>query len=814
MSLSAFGFAALVVALVATGVAVVALVACQAAHLSAHKAAADQKQAKLDRAALLARVGRIASVVVTLALLVCCGILEYCFFAGDTSIYYVLQERTLSTGADAWLYKLAGLWAGRAGSLLFWAFLISLFAMVVCFNARRRNSQLDHMAVLIMNIVLVAFLAVLVFSSDNMPFTVTPSNYFNSDGSLTSSASLLSMNTLLEHWAMAIHPPTLFVGYAGMTVPFAYAIATLIVGDSSKTWVQSAQRYTLFAWLFLGIGIGLGSVWAYVVLGWGGYWGWDAVENASLLSWLVGVALIHTFTVYRQRGAFKRWAVMCSCLAFAFVIVGTFISRSGIVQSVHAFEGDTVSLVFFGALIALSVLAGIVGLAIRWKRFGSDVEGDDDVENMISKDAAYYFNNVIMIIFTLVLTYMTVASALPSWLPFGGQSLSTTSYDAIARPLGIVYLFILSVCPLLGWGRTDRKKFLKQAKIPALCAVVLFALLLAYYLTTLMPAYFDMLSGTGSSATTLAEAGPAPYYIGLSILGLLVASLLFFNALFMLCRGIGSYARVRKVSLPGAIVGVFRDHASTYAGFLAHTSMAVILVGLIGSAMYVTEKTDYMSYDSTTATATEDFTIQDYTLKFVSMENTTYEETYTVRAQVTFDVYKGDAYVGQVSPAIEQNMMTQQQKLDASVLPGIDHDLFVVYRGVSSSGSLSLDVRVNPLIMFVWVGFVMLMISVLLALLGRRQTLKQEHGEVVLPATEAQGTCAEAREGRGPKTATEAQGTCAEAREGRGPKTATEAQGTCAEAREGRGPKTATGASEATEAQPATEASETAPEKA
>ena len=165
------------------------------------------------------------------------------------------------------------------------------------------------------------------------------------------------------------------MGYAGLTIPFAYAIAALIVNDPSREWVVRIQRYALFSWLFLGIGIGLGAVWAYVVLGWGGYWGWDAVENASLLSWLVGVALIHSFTVYRQRGAFKRWSVMCACITFAFVIVGTFISRSGLVQSVHAFEGDPVSLVLFGALIVVALLAGVVGLVVRWKSFGPVADG-------------------------------------------------------------------------------------------------------------------------------------------------------------------------------------------------------------------------------------------------------------------------------------------------------------------------------------------------------------------------------------------------------------------------------------------------------
>lgn len=199
-------------------------------------------------------------------------------------------------------------------------------------------------------------------------------------------------------------------------------------------------------------------MWAYVVLGWGGYWGWDPVENASLLPWLVGVALIHSFTVYRQRGAFKRWSVFCACLSFCFVVLGTFITRSGLVQSVHAFEGDPVSLVMFGALIICSLLAGIVGLIVRRKNFGATDAADDDIESMMSKEAAYYVNNLIMIVFAVLLAYMTVSSALPSWLPFGGQSLSAGTYNAIARPLGIAYLAVLAICPLLAGAAPTRRR--------------------------------------------------------------------------------------------------------------------------------------------------------------------------------------------------------------------------------------------------------------------------------------------------------------------------------------------------------------------
>ena len=664
------------------------------------------------------RIGRGMVFVTALSLFICCVILVACFMSGDVSILYVLEERSLSTDSLAWLYKLSGLWAGRSGSLMFWAFLIALFNAIILgrsyFDSRdssanasdvNRAYRLDNVAMLVVSAVVAVFCGLLLFSDGNMPFTPTPDRYFDVNGELSAAASVMSMNSLLEHWAMAIHPPMLFIGYAGLTAPFAYAMAALIMNDSTKLWVERVTRFVLASWLFLGAGIGLGAVWAYVVLGWGGYWGWDPVENASLLSWLICVALVHTLTVYRQRGAFKRWAIMCACLAFTFVIVATFITRSGIVESVHAFSGDPVSLALFGGLIVASIIVPLIGIVLRWKSFGPDTEGADDIENMFSKDGAYYFNNVIMIVFTLLLTYMTVSSALPKWLPFGGDSLGTTAYEAIARPLGIIYLLILAVCPLLAWGKTDPKKFLKQARIPAICAVVLFAFLAFWWATELVPVYDAMLAKGNSNSQTLLEAGPSWYYNALSLVGLLVASLLFFNAAFVFVRNI------RMPHKRGAAIG----------GSFAHVAMAVILIGLIGSNMYVYEESGYMAFDEEANTA-EPFSVNEYRLEFVSESVTdNVEANNTALYDVVFDVYKNDAYVGQVKPSIQLDVMTQQQKINAGVIGFPEEDLFVVYRGVNANGDFSLDVRVNQFILFVWIGFGMLMIGTLCALVMPRK---------------------------------------------------------------------------------------------
>lgn len=664
--------------------------------------------------------GHVAVLLSMAALTVCCGILVYCFFAGDYSIDYVLRYHSDSSSDLAWLYKLSGLWAGREGSLLFWAWLISLFNSVVAVRNMKAGRKLDSMALLVSQLVMAAFVGVLLFSESNMPFTATAAKYLDGSGNLTSAASAFGMNTLLEHWAMAIHPPTLFVGYAGLTIPFAYAIAAIIVNDSSKEWVVRSQRYTLFSWFFLGVGIGLGAVWAYVVLGWGGYWGWDPVENASLLSWIVGVALIHSFTVYRQRGAFKRWSVMCACLTFAFVIVGTFISRSGLVQSVHAFEGDPVSLALFGVLIGASVLAGIVGLIVRWKSFGPSASGADDVENMLSKDAAYYFNNVIMVVFAILLTYMTVSSALPAILPFGGQSVSAGTYNAIARPLGVIYLAILAVCPLLSWGRTEGKQFWKRARVPGLCAIVLFAVLMFYFATYLLPSYDAILAAGGTEADGLLEQGPSWYYNGVAVVGLLVASLLFFNSLFMLGRAIRGYQKGHGGNVLASAWGMLVNRASTFGGFVAHLGMAVILVGLIGSSMYVTEKVGYVKYDEATDSAPEPFVIQDFELRYTGNVIEPQANDDDILYTVNFDVYKDGEFVGAVSPTVQFVQSTQQQKLVASVISFPTEDLFVVYKGVNQDGDFSMDVRVNPLISQVWIGFGLLMAGVLVATVGRR----------------------------------------------------------------------------------------------
>ena len=407
----------------------------------------------------------------------------------------------------------------------------------------------------------------------------------------------------------------------------------------------------------------------------------------------------------------------------------------------------------FGGLIVVAVLMGLVGLAIRWKSFASD----DAIESMASKAAAYYFNNVIMIVFTFVLCYLTVASALPTFLPFGGQSLSAGTYDAIARPLGIVYCFIIAVCPLLAWTKTDRKEFFRLAKVPAICAAVLFVVLIAYFATTLYPAYDAIIQagsaqGASQAAVTAAEEllseGPVWYYNGLAVVGFAVASLLFFNTLFMIARAASKRAKATGKNPVAAFFGMLGSNSSKYGGYIAHFAMSIILVGLIGSSMFVTEKTDYVAFDEEADTA-ENFVIDDYELRYTGSDVETMPNGDDILYRVEFDVYDANtgSYVGHVNPSVQLVASTQQTKLNASVISFPTEDLFVVYRGVNDAGDLSMDVRVNPLVSFAWVGFALLMLGTAIALFGRRKegeafSKKEARGEGADGASNAE----EARE--------------------------------------------------------------------
>lgn len=623
------------------------------------------------------------------------AVLLAAFFREDFTFLYVAENHSTDVSGLLWLYKISGVWAGREGSLLFWAWLVAMFAAYVAWRRMSETDELSNMSLAVLNIVQLFFLVSL-FVSANNPFRASPPEWLGANGELL--IGEIGMNPLLQHWAMILHPPTLFIGYAGLAVPFAFAIGALIVNDPSKRWVEIIDRITVFSWLFLGIGIGLGAIWAYVVLGWGGFWAWDPVENASLLPWLTGVGLMHSFTVYRRRGAFKKWAVMMATISFVLVILGTFITRSGVLSdvSVHSFAKDPWSLGIFLAMMVFGMAAGVIGLIIRSKEF----QGADEFESLTSKESSYYFNNVLMLVSALVVALLTL------WPAFGGKSFGPETYNALAHPLGIIYVAIMAVCPLLSWRKTLGPAFWVKAKWPLVSTAVLSAGLMVIWYTEMLP----VLQKNGSANPW----EPVSLIMIYSIVGLIVGAFAVSVAVFLFIEGARRRAAAKGESFGGSLWQIVIKARTQSGGYLTHLGIGIILIGLVGSTMFVDDiKATVENKPGST------FQAGAYTFTFEGSDEQTLPNGDVV-TEATFALDKDGKPAGKVNPGQISFYRQGQTKLNADVTIEPLHDVFVVLEGADEN-TLSLNVKINPLISWAWFGFALTILGTGLASYPKKQ---------------------------------------------------------------------------------------------
>ena len=661
----------------------------------------------------LVNAGYLMVFATTLALTLCIGIILACFVTDNFSLAYVVSNYPNTDSALKPLYEVSAVWAGRQGSLLLWTWFISAFASVVAWRRMRVTDDLSSAALGVAQIIVALFTATLVFSASNNPFMATAPEFLNANGTLKNAVG--GMNPLLMHWAMILHPPATFLGYAGMTIPFAYAMAALITGDTSSRWVELCDRMAVFSFIFLTIGMALGAVWAYVVLGWGGFWAWDAVENASLMSWLTSVAMIHSFTMYRRHNCFKRWSMFSATITFIFVVLGTFITRSGLVQSVHAFAQDPVSTYFFLGIMVAAGLSFLVGLLYR----NAQIDDDDQIESLLSKNGSYYITNLVMVVAAVLVAYLTISSALPSWMPLGGSVVNAGAFNAVARPVGTLFCLLMAVCPMLGWRKTDGKRFARNMRVPAVAGLAVFAVLMVIFVTKLVPAYDATIAAGGAAAQVLTEQGPRIYYLALAVFALAVAALLVASSAYLICRGVRGRVRAKGEALPLALARLFRNSPAQAGGYLTHLGVAVVLVGLVGSSMFVQEHTANLS-----GRTGESVEVAGYTLTLTGVREYA-DSADDMFKEVSLDVAKSATgeRLGHLTPSMEISAAnTGQQTLHAGVLTFPGEDLFVAFQGLNADGSLSLNVKVNPLILCNWIGAAISVAGIVLACAPRRAT--------------------------------------------------------------------------------------------
>ena len=555
-----------------------------------------------------------------LTTVIAAAVLLQAFLKKDFSFAYVAENSDASLST---FYRIAGFWAGQQGSFLFWLLLLAIAIIVVAVVDLNRLERLTGGAVAVLAVISAVFAALMVFDPGSNPF-------------LAAEAGMVpfGLNPLLLHPGMVFHPPTLFIGYVGLAVPFAFAISTLLLGRGDKLWVQRAQKWAVFGWLFLSLGIGLGAWWAYVVLSFGGYWAWDAVENTSLVPWLTATALLHSFTLYKARGLFKRWSLGLAVLTFWFTILATWTTRTGLISSVHAFGKNPVLIWILSTFLVVTAVGSIGLIAWRWRTF----ESHDDVESWLSRDFLYYVTNLLLTLFAVAVAFATVAVP----LIFPDRAVGASTYDLVARPLGVVILAMIAVCPLLAWRKTDGAQLRKTLILPTV---------------------------------TMVLSVPLWLFLGFQsniwgFIGMLVCGFAFGAVIQFVLRS-AKRAAGRDKSLWSGLGKAFTGSRTRTAAYVVHMGMVLVVAGLLGSTVYKVEQSTIVKVKPG-----ETASLNGYTLTYKDMTESTGAQNST-RAVATFDVTRDGRSLGVVEPHTDVFPMSGAA-VRAVILGRPFEDLFVV----------------------------------------------------------------------------------------------------------------------------------------
>jgi len=633
-----------------------------------------------DRKDLL-RNGYYAVYAFFLTTVVASAVLLQAFLKKDFSFSYVAENSDASLST---FYRIAGFWAGQQGSFLLWLLLIAVVAVVIALVNLNKVERLTGGAVMVMCVIGAVFAALMVLDKGSKPFLAAEPG-----------TQPFGLNPLLLHPAMVLHPPALFIGYVGLSVPFAFGISTLLLGRSDKLWVTLSQKWAVAGWLFLSLGVGLGAWWAYVVLSFGGYWGWDPVESTSLVPWLTATALLHAFTLYKSRGLFRHWALGLAAATFWFTILATWTTRTGLIQSVHAFEKNPLLVWILSGLLVVTAAATAGLMAWRWRRFQSH----DQVESIVSRDFLYYLTNLLLTLFAVAVAFTTVAVPL-----LMNKTVGPSTFNAIAQPLGVVMLALIAICPLLAWRKTEGAELRKTLILPLVTAVLLVPLWL----------YLGFQSNVWG-------------FIGLLVCGFAVGAVIQF-----VLRSARRAAGPGK-SLWSGMGRAFTGSRTRTAAYVVHFGMILVVAGLIGSNVYKHEETALVKVK-----AGQTASIAGYTLTYKGMTGNTGPQSST-RSFATFAVTRGGTQIGTLAPHTDA-YPASGAAVRAVIIGRPFEDLFVVADDPfdSTSKSIALRMIIFPLVRWVWLGSILLCVGAVVSLWPKARRQEQE-ARAAVPAADADG---------------------------------------------------------------------------
>jgi cytochrome c-type biogenesis protein CcmF len=471
------------------------------------------------------------------------AILEAAFLRTDLS--YALVASGSSTDTPTF-YKVTALWATQDGSLLLWATLLALFSSAVLFSTRRSLREITPWATAVLGVV-AAFFLLLMVGWEN-PFDTLASPPAEGAG----------LNPLLRHPAMMIHPPMLYTGYVGFAIPFAFAVGALITRHTGADWIRATRRFTLIAWTFLGTGIMLGALWSYTELGWGGYWAWDPVENASLMPWLIGTAFLHSIMVQEKRGMLKVWNVSLICATFVLALLGTFLVRSGVLESIHAFGASTIGtqfLVFIGI-----VLVGSVALILSRL---PDLQSSAKLDSLLSREAFFLLNNLVLVGLCLVIFWGTFFPLISEAITGTKASVGPPWFDRLTTPLALVLVLLSGIGPVLAWRRVTWSSLRRVLLVPLVVTGTTLVVLLAL--------------------TPAAESVPSLLMFCFVAFVLSVVGQEFW-------RGAMARRTMTGERLPRALLRLAGRNRRRYGGYLVHAGIAVLFLGVAASSAFIDQR--------------------------------------------------------------------------------------------------------------------------------------------------------------------------------------------------------------------------------
>jgi cytochrome c-type biogenesis protein CcmF len=582
----------------------------------------------------------------------------------DFSVSYIMHHSNRDLPIA---YKFAALWSGQEGSLLFWAWLLSTYALVLRLRYKVDPQLFAHASVIIA--------AVQVFFFSLINFAANPFGLVT--GTIPADGN--GLNPLLQYPEMVIHPPMLYLGYVGVTVPFAFALGALIMKYPGEKWIHITRRWTMVAWLFLTCGIFLGAHWAYEVLGWGGYWGWDPVENASLLPWLTMTAFLHSVMMQEKRGMMKMWNMWLIFTTFLLAIFGTFLTRSGVVSSVHAFAQSSIGtwFVWFLAIIFSTCVYFVV-------RNRETLKSEHRLESLVSRESSFLFNNLVLLVSCFAVLWGTLFPVLSEWVTGSKVTVGPPFFNRVNVPIGIFLVLLTGIGPLLAWRQTSldrvKRNFVWPTAVMVLTAIVLLA------------------------------GGMRPWQDSAYFYSLMAISL----AMFVVATVTGEFwrggrviARQTGVNILQGMVVITRRNTRRYGGYLIHIGVVLIIIGFAGLP-FNQDKEQEMGFGDKMQIGGYTLVCQSYTQD----DKPNYSSEWAV-----IDVYRKGRKIATMFPERRFYKASEQTATIVANRSRLSRDLYLVYTGRNQdTGKPIIKAHVNPLVLWIWIGVHVVLIGTIIAL--------------------------------------------------------------------------------------------------